>query len=101
KGRKSVGALRKCSCVRTVQISGDYRTPPTGKAASDGNCGRWLSQAGAHLMELEQLEVQRSWRAGRNPVMPALLAGINNQDELSVAIHFDRDTPSGRALRTM
>jgi len=52
-------------------------------------------------MDLEQLEVQRSWPAGRNPVIPALLAGIHNQDEMSVAIHFDRDTPSGRALRTM
>jgi hypothetical protein len=53
------------------------------------------------LMDLEELEVQRPWPAGRNPVMPALLAGIHNQDEMSVAIHFDRDTPSGRALRTM
>lgn len=52
-------------------------------------------------MDLEQLEVQRSWRAGRYPVIPALLAGIHNQHEMTVAIYFDRDTPSGRALRTM
>jgi hypothetical protein len=52
-------------------------------------------------MDLEQLEVQRSGPARRNPVMPALLAGIHNQDEMFVAIHFDRDTPSGRALRAM
>jgi hypothetical protein len=38
-------------------------------------------EAGAHLIDLEQLEVQWSWPAGHNPVIPALLAGIHNQDE--------------------
>jgi hypothetical protein len=52
-------------------------------------------------MDLEQFEVQRSWRAGCNPAMPALLTAIHNQDEIPVATDFDRDTPTSRALWTM
>src|SRR5262249_14752700 len=50
------------------------------------------------LMGLEQLQVQGSWRRGRDPMMPTLLTAIHNQDETPVAIHFDRNTPSCQAF---
>jgi hypothetical protein len=52
-------------------------------------------------MDLEQFQIQTSWPTGRNPVMPALLTAVRNQDEIPVAIEFVRDTAKGRALRTM
>ena len=73
----------------------------TNRSRSGTETATRRDEGGARLMDLEQLEIQRSGPAGRNPVMPALLAGIHDQDEMFVAIHFDRDPPSGRALRTM
>jgi len=52
-------------------------------------------------VDLKQLQVQGAGLASRNPVVPALLTGIDNEDEMSVAIHFDRDTSGSGALRTI
>src|SRR5262245_7853134 len=52
-------------------------------------------------MDLEQLEVQRSWPAGGNPEVVTLRTAILNQHEAPVAIDFDRNASRGQAVRTM